>query len=235
VGDSREERVFRMWINSLNIEGVYVNNLFADSSDGVMLLKVIDYVASGSVNWRKVNIEPTSRFKKVENGNLVIEVCNALKLTMINIGGLDVVDGNKKLILAIIWQLMRKYTLQVLENLARKEGVEAMTDEIVIKWANEKVAASGQTTRMRNFKDTNLKNSRFFLELVFALEPRAVDWNMVNNNMDHDAYMSNAKYVISSARKIGACVFLTPEDIVEVKSKMIMTFVSAMWTSMLNR
>lgn len=40
VGDSREERVFRMWINSLNIEGVYVNNLFADSSDGVNLLKV---------------------------------------------------------------------------------------------------------------------------------------------------------------------------------------------------
>eukprot|EP01031_Cornospumella_fuschlensis_P026248 gene26248-31707_t len=235
VGDSREERVFRMWINSLNIEGVYVNNLFADSGDGVLLLKVIDYVAPGNINWRRVNLDPTSRFKKVENANLVIEVCKTLQLTMVNIGGLDIVDGNKKLILAIIWQLMRKYTLQVLEDLARKEGVEAMTDEIIIKWANEKVAASGQGTRMRNFKDTNLKNSRFFLELVYALEPRAVDFAMVNNGLDHDSLMSNAKYVISAARKIGACVFLTPEDIVEVKSKMIMTFVSAMWTSMLGR
>ncbi|RYY74677.1 hypothetical protein EON63_19505 [archaeon] len=55
------------------------------------------------------------------------------------------------------------------------------------------VAASGQGTRMRNFKDTNLKNSRFFLELVYALEPRAVDFAMVNNGLDHDSFMSNAK------------------------------------------
>ena len=55
------------------------------------------------------------------------------------------------------------------------------------------MAASGQGTRMRNFKDTNLKNSRFFLELVYALEPRAVDFAMVNNGLDHDSLMSNAK------------------------------------------
>jgi plastin-1 len=30
-----------------------------------------------------------------------------MKLSLINIGGIDIVDGNKKLILAIIWQLMR--------------------------------------------------------------------------------------------------------------------------------
>ena len=49
AGDSREERVFRMWINSLNIEGVYVNNLFSESQDGVNLLKVIDRVSPGLV------------------------------------------------------------------------------------------------------------------------------------------------------------------------------------------
>jgi plastin-1 len=41
----------------------------------------------------------------------------------------------------------------------------------------------------------------------------------------------NAKYVISCARKVGATVFLTPEDIVEVKSKMIVTFVASLWTA----
>jgi len=47
--------------------------------------------------------------------------------------------------------------------------------------------------------------------------------------------MLNAKYAISCARKIGACVFLTPEDIVEVKTKMIMTFVSELWMACLMR
>jgi plastin-1 len=47
--------------------------------------------------------------------------------------------------------------------------------------------------------------------------------------------MLNAKYLISCARKIGACVFLTPEDVVEVKSKMIMTFCSEVWAAQLRK
>ena len=35
--------------------------------------------------------------------------------------------------------------------------------------------------------------------------------------------MNNAKYAISMARKIGARVYALPEDIVEVKQKMVMT------------
>ncbi len=38
----------------------------------------------------------------------------------------------------------------------------------------------------------------------------------------------NAKYAISLARKLGCCVFLLPEDIVEVKAKLILTFVGTL-------
>ena len=30
-----------------------------------------------------------------------------MDLVLVNIGGVDIVDGNKKLILAVMWQLMR--------------------------------------------------------------------------------------------------------------------------------
>ena len=53
AGDSREERVFRMWINSLNIPDVYVNNLFEDLSDGVVILKLEDCIRPGCVVWRR--------------------------------------------------------------------------------------------------------------------------------------------------------------------------------------
>ena len=56
----------------------------------------------------RVNLEPKGRFKLVENGNYVVDLGKMLKFSLINVGGLDIVDGNKKLILAIIWQLMRK-------------------------------------------------------------------------------------------------------------------------------
>jgi len=35
--------------------------------------------------------------------------------------------------------------------------------------------------------------------------------------------MANAKYAVSMARKVGARVYALPEDIAEVKSKMVMT------------
>lgn len=51
---SREEIVFRNWINSLNIENVYIlSDLFGALEDGVILVKVIDTVEPGSINWKK--------------------------------------------------------------------------------------------------------------------------------------------------------------------------------------
>lgn len=82
---------------------------------------------------------------------------------------------------------------------------------------------------MRNFKDQSLKSGTFLLDLVNAIESRAVNWELVTPGETNDERLSNAKYAISTARKVGACVFLTPEDIIEVKSKMIMTFVSSLW------
>jgi hypothetical protein len=40
------------------------------------------------------------------------------------------------------------------------------------------------------------------------------------NHADEDAKL-NAKYAISIARKLGATIFVLPEDIIEVKSKMV--------------
>lgn len=41
-------------------------------------------------------------------------------------------------------------------------------------------------------------------------------------------FMLNAKYAVSVARQLGATIFLLWEDIVEVKQKMIITFVAAL-------
>ena len=41
------------------------------------------------------------------------------------------------------------------------------------------VKSAGKLSKMRNFKDSGLKNSIFLLELVTAIEPRAVDWEVV--------------------------------------------------------
>jgi len=228
VGDTREERVFRMWINSLGVEDLYVNNLFEDLRDGVVLLQLMDKVEPGSVSWKNVNRPPKNKYKRVENGNYVVVLGKSkiFNFSLVGIGGVDIVDGKKKMILSVVWQLMRYYSLKVLSSLSLDGSLA--TDRDILTWANDKVKRTGRETRMASFRDSTLSTSLFFLDLCASLAPGVVNPDIVTPGATEEDKHSNAKYTISVARKIGACVFLTWEDIVEVKSKMLMTFTASL-------
>ncbi|VAI57927.1 unnamed protein product [Triticum turgidum subsp. durum] len=100
VEASREERAFRLWINSLGI-ATYVNNLFEDVRTGWVLLEVLDKISPGSVIWKQASKPPIIMpFRKVENCNQVIRIGKELNFSLVNVAGNDIVQGNKKLILA---------------------------------------------------------------------------------------------------------------------------------------
>ncbi len=46
-------------------------------------------------------------FRKVENGNQVIEIGKELKFSVVNISGNDIVQGNKKLILGKLLHIVQ--------------------------------------------------------------------------------------------------------------------------------
>jgi len=229
-GDSREERAFRMWINSLGLSNgeVYINNLFEDCKDGLVLLKILDHIQPGVVSWKQVEMNANNKFKKVSNCNYVVVLGKQFKFSMVNIGGSDIVDGNKKLLLGLVWQMMRTHTLKFLAEVQRKKfGGADVTDQMLIDWANEKVKSKGRSSKMESFKDPSLKTGIFFMDLLFAIESRIIDWDLVTPGETKEDALLNARYAISVARKLGAVIFLLPEDIAEVKPKMILTFVAS--------
>ncbi|XP_020579321.1 fimbrin-5-like [Phalaenopsis equestris] len=227
VQASREERAFRMWINSLGIT-TFVNCVFEDLRNGWVLLEVLDKVSPGSVNWKHASKPPIKMpFRKVENCNQVVRIGKQLKLSLVNVAGNDIVQGNKKLILAFLWQLMRFDILQLLKNLRFHSQGKEMTDSDIINWANRKVKSSGRTTQIESFKDKSLSSGLFFLELLSSVEPRVVNWNLVTKGANDDEKKLNATYIISVARKLGCSVFLLPEDIMEVNTKMILVFTAS--------
>ncbi|CAL5054665.1 unnamed protein product [Urochloa decumbens] len=227
---SREERAFRMWINSLGVES-YVNNVFEDIRNGWVLLEVLDKVSPGSVSWKLATKPPIKLpFRKLENCNQVIKIGKQLKFSLVNVAGNDIVQGNKKLIVALLWQLMRFNILQLLNKLRfHSQGSQGkeITDADILNWANSKVKASGRTSRMESFKDKSLSNGLFFLELLSAVQPRVVNWKVVTKGEADEDKKLNATYLISVARKIGCSVFLLPEDIIEVNQKMILTLTAS--------
>lgn len=168
---TREERAFRFWIQSLGID---CNNLYADLRDGVILLKVEDKVQPGIVDWKKVNMTPKNKYQKVENVNKVVEIAKKLKLSTVNIGGTDILDGKKKLILAIVWQLMRQNLLNMLKELG---GGKPVDDKDVLEWANSKVS----DMKIDSFRDSSLKTGVYLCRLCAAIAPRSVNNDLITS------------------------------------------------------
>ncbi|KAK2352767.1 fimbrin [Trifolium repens] len=225
--DSREERAFRLWINSLG-NSTYINNVFEDLRNGWILLETLDKVSAGIVNWKIANKPPIKMpFKKVENCNQVVKIGKQLKFSLVNVAGNDIVQGNKKLILAYLWQLMRYNILQLLKNLRFHARGKEITDADILEWANSKVSSTGSQNSMNSFKDKSLSDGIFFLELLSSVQPRAVNWGLVTKGVTDEEKKMNASYIISIARKLGCSIFLLPEDITEVNQKMILTLTAS--------
>ena len=223
IEGAREERAFRMWINSLGLnddkgDPIHINNLYEESKDGILLLRTLEKIKPGVVNWKIVDKKANNPFKKTVNCNEVIDASKKSKYHIVGIGGGDIRDGNKKYILAIVWQMMREHSLQV---------IGGKSEEELITWGNERV---DENLRVKSLKDKRLGNSLYFINIMKSIEPRSINWDIVVTDKDDDeSKQNNAKYAISIARKLGATVFLVWEDIAEVKSKLLLTFLASLY------
>ena len=66
------------------------------------------------------------------------------------------------------------------------------------------------------------------VDLLSAVEPKSINLAVVTPGTTAQEREMNAKYVISTARKLGCSLFLLWEDIVEVNCKMILVFVASL-------
>lgn len=225
----KEARVFTLWLNSLDVDPA-VNNLFEDLKDGTVLLQAYDKVIPGSVNQRHVNKRPQygelSRFKCVENTNYAVELGKANKFSLVGIEGADITDGQKTLTLGLVWQLMRRNIVLTLKSLSTNG--RDLTDSDILKWAQETVRKGGKSSTVRSFKDPSLGTGVFLLDVLNGIKPGYVYYDLVTPGRTEDEKYANAKLAISIARKMGALIFLVPEDINEVRARLILTFVGSL-------
>lgn len=226
----REARVFTLWLNSLDVNPPVIS-LFEDLKDGTVLLQAFEKVIPGSVNSRHVNKAPADgsemlRFKAIENTNYAVELGKSNKFSLVGIDGADITDGQKTLTLALVWQLMRRNIIMTLKSLS--SGGRELTDTDILKWAQEQVKKGGKSNTVRSFKDPNLATGVFLLDVLNGIKPGYVDYELVTPGRTEEDRLANAKLAISIARKLGALIFLVPEDINEVRSRLILSFVGSL-------
>lgn len=142
IEENREERTYRNWINSMGVSP-YVNWLYSDLADGLIIFQLFDVIKPGSVNWPRVH-KVFSKLKgfmeKLENCNYAVELGKELKFSLVGIAGQDISEGNPTLTLALVWQLMRAYTLSILSKLASPDSErQTIVEAEIVDWTNKKV------------------------------------------------------------------------------------------------
>jgi len=224
IEETREEKTFRNWMNSMGVKPK-VNYLYTGLQDGLVIFQLYDIIKPSCVNWDRVvsNFTPKkAKFEKIDNCNYALEIGKKqLNFKLVGIQGSNILDGHKTFTLALTWQLMKAYIMMLLQKLA-SDG-KPIGDNEIIQWANEKLKSGGKTSSIQSFQDSGLSNSKVICDLIDAIKPSAIKYDVLQNENTYEAKMDNARYAVSIGRKIGARIFALPEDIVEVKQKMIMT------------
>ncbi|CAF3976727.1 unnamed protein product [Rotaria magnacalcarata] len=195
-----------------------------------------DIIRPNTVDWPKIYKTFNAikeRFQKLNNCNFAVNYAkDPLNFKVTGIGGADILEGNKTLTLGLVWQIMRAYTLSILQKLANSS--KPIADKDIINWANEKLQSTNKKTVLTSFQDQALSDSMLICDLIDAIKPGSVQYNLLKTSGTPEAKMDNALYAISMARKIGSRIYALPEDIVETKQKMLLTvFACLMATDML--
>ncbi|VIO86952.1 Uncharacterized protein BM_BM7222 [Brugia malayi] len=223
VDETREEKTYRNWMNSMGVDP-HVNWLYSDLCSGVIIFQLYDIIRPGIVNWKRV-VKKFSKLKgmmdQIQNCNYAIELGKQLRFSLVGIQGKDIYDGNQTLTLALVWQLMRAYTLTVLAQ-CTQSGDSLATDKEIIAWVNKKLASSERKRAIKSFQDPTISDACVVLDLIESIKPGTISYSLVKTGTAEDN-LENAKYAITSGRKIGAKIYALPEDIVEVKPRMVMT------------
>ncbi|KAI9104832.1 calponin homology domain-containing protein [Phlyctochytrium arcticum] len=120
-----QKKTFTNWINNqLKQKDVApLESLDTDLCSGEKLIQLLEIIGDESLG--RYNKSPKLRIQKVENMNKALEFIRRRGVNLTNIGAEDIVDGNGKLILGLIWTIILRFTIAEIseEGLSAKEGL----------------------------------------------------------------------------------------------------------------
>uniref|UniRef100_A0A0P4WG12 Calponin-homology (CH) domain-containing protein n=1 Tax=Scylla olivacea TaxID=85551 RepID=A0A0P4WG12_SCYOL len=104
-----QHHTFKNWVNvQLRDTGLRVENLSEDFHDGVALVTLVEVLQKRRL--RKVK-RVLNQHQALENVSTALNAIADDGIKLVNIGNVDIVNGNLKLILGLIWSLIMHYQI----------------------------------------------------------------------------------------------------------------------------
>ncbi|KAI1213477.1 calponin homology domain-containing protein [Annulohypoxylon truncatum] len=212
-----QQKTFTKWMNTKILQrGLVVKDLVADLSDAVLLIHLLECLSSESLG--RYAAKPKLRVQKFENANTALDFIKSRGIQMTNIGAEDVVDGNRKIILGLIWTLILRFTISDInaEGMTAKEGL--------LLWCQRKTACYDEVD-VRDFS-SSWNDGLAFCALLDIHRPDLIDYDALDKS-DHRGNMQLAFEI--AHKEIGIPDLLDVEDVCDVAKpdeRSLMTYIA---------
>ncbi|KAL1835966.1 hypothetical protein VTJ49DRAFT_5754 [Mycothermus thermophilus] len=212
-----QQKTFTKWLNTkLEVRNLVVKDLVQDLSDGVLLIHLLECLSGESLG--RYAAKPKLRVQRFENANIALDFIKSRGIQMTNIGAEDVVDGNRKIILGLIWTLILRFTI----NDINEEGMTAK--EGLLLWCQRKTACYDEVD-VRDFS-ASWNDGLAFCALLDIHRPDLIDYDKLDKS-DHRGNMQMAFDI--AHREIGIPKLLDVEDVCDVAKpdeRSLMTYIA---------
>ncbi|XP_043236847.1 spectrin beta chain, non-erythrocytic 2-like isoform X8 [Amphibalanus amphitrite] len=219
-----QKKTFTKWINSFLIKTrMEVEDIFTDLADGRKLLRLLEIISGeklGKPNNGKMRVH------KIENVNKSLAFLHT-KVRLESIGAEDIVDGNPRLILGLIWTIILRFQIEVIDidiDETDESSEKKSAKDALLLWCQRKTAGYNGV-RISDFS-SSWRNGLGFNALIHAHRPDLIDYKSLQP-ANHVANLNNAFEV--AQKDLGIHRLLDAEDIDVNKpdEKSVMTYVAS--------
>ncbi|CAB1332984.1 unnamed protein product [Coregonus sp. 'balchen'] len=205
--DEREavqKKTFNKWVNShLGRVTCRIGDLYTDLRDGRMLIRLLEVLSGEQLP------KPTKgrmRIHCLENVDKALQFLKEQKVHLENMGSHDIVDGNHRLTLGLIWTIILRFQIQDISVETEDNKEKKSAKEALLLWCQMKTAGY-PNVNVHNFT-TSWRDGLAFNAIVHKHRPDVIEFDTLKR--------SNAHYNLQNAfntaeNKLGLTKLLDPE------------------------
>ncbi|CAL9686763.1 unnamed protein product [Knipowitschia caucasica] len=209
-------KTFTAWCNShLRKSGTQIENIEEDFRDGLKLMLLLEVISGERLAKPE---RGKMRVHKISNVNKALNFIASKGVKLVSIGAEEIVDGNAKMTLGMIWTIILRFAIQDIsvEETSAKEGL--------LLWCQRKTAPY-KNVNIQNFH-ISWKDGLGFCALIHRHRPELIDYGKLRK----DDPMTNLNTAFDVAEKyLDIPKMLDAEDIISTlrpDEKAVMTYVS---------
>uniref|UniRef100_A0A8C8JG75 Spectrin beta chain n=1 Tax=Oncorhynchus tshawytscha TaxID=74940 RepID=A0A8C8JG75_ONCTS len=207
VREAVQKKTFTKWVNShLSRVSCRITDLYRDLSDGRMLIKLLEVLSGERLP------KPTRgrmRIHCLENVDKALQFLKEQRVHLENMGSHDIVDGNHRLTLGLIWTIILRFQIQDISVETDGDNKEKRSaKDALLLWCQMKTAGY-PNVNIHNFS-TSWRDGMAFNALIHKHRPDLIDFDKLKKSNAHH----NLQNAFNLAEQhLGLTKLLDPEDI----------------------